>query len=143
MNTIFSVHWLLIASIWYFGNGVLHDIFVIKAHKGEYNRELLRLLMDGHVLILSEIVLFVCYLMALSKIQCGPLIGIIVAVAMLGYCFMIFPFLKSFVTMGISVIVIIVCIRMHPTFPDIYKVMEKYRDTPGVVGGPDASSGNH
>ena len=76
MNTLLSIHWALVASLFYFGNGLLHDIFVLKDHKGDYDRELLRLLMDGHVLMLSGAVMFVCYLMMLSKIQCGATITI-------------------------------------------------------------------
>ena len=126
MNTLFSIHWILISSLFYFVNGILHDIFVIKKHKGNYNRELLRLLMDGHVLLLSGIILFVCYLMMLNKIQYGASIAIIVAIAMLIYCFMIFPFLKSFGTIAISIMVIIVSIRLYSTFPNIYEVMQNY-----------------
>ncbi len=127
MKILFSIHWILIASLWYFINGVLHDIFIIKNHKGSYDRELLRLLMDGHVLIISGAILFVCYLMMLSKIQCGITIAIIVAIGMLIYCLMIFPFLKSFITMAISIMVIIVGIRLYSTFPSIWDIMEKYR----------------
>jgi|ERR1019366_773886 hypothetical protein len=127
MKTLFSIHWVLIASLWYFGSGVLHDIFVIKNHKGIYDRELLRLLMDGHVLIVSGVILFVCYLMMLSKIQCGITIAIIIAIGMLIYCLMIFPFLKSYVTMAISIMVIIVGIRAFPTFPSIWDIMQKYK----------------
>ena len=127
MNVLLSPYWLLGAAIWYFGNGVLHDIFVIRGHKGGYDRELLRLLMDGHVLILSGIIMFVCYLMVLNKMQYGALIGIIVSLAMLLYCVMIFPFLKSIGTIIVTNIVIIVCIRLYTTLPDVYKVMEKYR----------------
>jgi len=127
MKTLLSIHWILIASLFYFVNGVLHDIFVIKKHWGNYDRELLRLLMDGHVLVLSGIILFVCYLMMLNKIQCGAIIAIIVAVGMLVYCAMIFPFLKSFVTMGISGMVIIVSIYLYNTFPSIYDIMQKYK----------------
>jgi hypothetical protein len=126
-NILLSVHWILIASIWYFGSGILHDIFVLQGHTGGYTRELLLLLMDGHVLIFSGAVLFVCYLMMLSKIQCGSTIGIIVALSMLIYCAMIFPFLKSFGTVAISVMVIIVCLRVYYTFPSIWEVMQKYR----------------
>jgi hypothetical protein len=124
MAFLTSIHWALAASIWYFANGVLHDIFVLLRHKGGYNRELLRLLMDGHVLMLSGAVLFVCYLMMLNRIQCGGVIGIIVAVFMLMYCLMIFPFLKSIVTMVISLILLVVCIRAVQVFPDIYKIMQ-------------------
>lgn len=127
MKTLFSVHWILITSLWYFISGVLHDIFVIKKHKGDYDRELLRLLMDGHVLILSGVVLFVCYLMMLSKIQCGNTIAIIIAIFMLIYCFMILPFLSSYLTMALSIIVIIVSVYLFSTFPSIWDVMEKYR----------------
>ena len=127
MNTLLSIHWALVTALFYFVNGLLHDIFVIKAHKGEYNRELLRLLMDGHVLMLSGAVMFVCYLMMLSKIQCGPTIAIIVAAFMILYCIMIFPFLKSFGTIAISIMVIIVAIKAYSTFPSIWEIMEKYR----------------
>lgn len=127
MKTLFSVHWIFITSLWFFASGVLHDFFVIKNHKGNYDRELLRLLMDGHVLILSGVVLFVCYLMMLSKIQCGNTIAIIVAFFMLIYCFMIFPFLSSYLTMALSVMVIIVSLYLFSTFPSIWDVMEKYR----------------
>ena len=128
MKSILTVHWILVAALWYFVNGILHDVFVYINHKGKYDRELLRLLMDGHVLILSGIVMFVCYLMMLSKIQCGALVAIIVAAAMLIYCIMIFPFLKSIGTMFISLIAIMVCINLYSTFPDIWEVMRKYRE---------------
>ena len=127
MNWLLSIHWALIAAVWYFGNGVLHDIFVLLNHKGKYDRELLRLLMDGHVLILSGAVVFVCYLMMLSKIQCGGLIGIIIGVGMLVYCAMIFPFLKSFGTIIISILLIIVSIKAIYSFPNIYNIMQNYK----------------
>ena len=112
MQTLFSVHWILAAALWFLINGVLHDVFVIIRHKDGYNRDLLRLLMDGHVLILSGAVLLVCYWMLLNKIPSAAIIAIIVAVGMLIYCGMIYPFLKSFVTMIISSILIVVCIRL-------------------------------
>lgn len=127
MNWIFSIHWVLISAVWYFGNGILHDIFVLLNHKGKYDRELLRLLMDGHVLMLSGAVVFVCYLMMLNKIQCGGVISIIIAGFMLVYCIMIFPFLKSFVTMSISIMLIIVSVKAIREFPNIYDIMQKYK----------------
>jgi hypothetical protein len=126
MSWLFSVHWVLVSAVWYFGNGILHDIFVLINHKGKYDRDLLRLLMDGHVLMLSGAVVFVCYLMMLNKIQCGGVISIIIAVGMLLYCAMIFPFLKSFGTMTISVILIIVSIKAIKDFPNIYDIMQNY-----------------
>jgi hypothetical protein len=127
MNWMLSIHWALVASVWYFGNGILHDAFVLVKHKGKYDRELLRLLMDGHVLLLSGAVVFVCWLMMLHKIQCGGLISIIVAAFMLLYCVMIFPFLKSVGTILISIVLIIVSIRAMNGFPNIYEIMSKYR----------------
>ena len=105
MNTFSSETWLLIASLWYTVNGLLHDIFVIRDHKGGYDRELLRLLMDGHVLILSGIVLFISWLMLRQGIAWGALIGFVIGTGMIVYCIMIFPFLKSLVTLIISIVV--------------------------------------
>ncbi|HWY12659.1 MAG TPA: hypothetical protein VN026_15100 [Bacteroidia bacterium] len=116
MNIILSIHWILISAGWYFLMGILHDIFVIKNHKGPYDRELLRLLMDGHVLMLSGIILAICYFMMMNKIQYAPWIALIVGVGMLVYCFMIFPFLKSFVTMFISVMVVLVALRLNSDY---------------------------
>ena len=81
--------------MWYFGNRLLHDAFVLIKHKGKSDRELLRLLMGGQVLMLWGATVFVCWLMMLYKIQCGGLIAIILAAFMLVSCAMIFPFLKS------------------------------------------------
>jgi hypothetical protein len=119
MNWLFSIHWVLITSLWYFINGVLHDVFVLINHKGKYDRDLLRLLMDGHVLILSGVIVFICYLMMLNKIEYAALICIVVAAFMLLYCAMIFPFLKSFVTIAISLMLIIVSVKAMSSFPII------------------------
>lgn len=127
MKGLLSIHWALIASVWYFGNGILHDAFVLINHKGKYDRELLRLLMDGHVLMISGAVVFVCWLMMLNKIQCGGVISIIIAVGMLLYCAMIFPFLKSYLTMAISIMLIIVSLKAISSFPDIYDIMQSYK----------------
>lgn len=127
MKILFSVHGVLITALWFFGNGMLHDIFVLKQHQGPYNRELLRLLMDGHVLMLSGAVLFVCYLMMLNRIQCGATISIVIAAFMLLYTLLIFPFLKSFVTMGLSLWLILVSIKALQDFPNIYNIMQAHR----------------
>ena len=120
MNILFSIHWVLISSLWYFINGILHSIAVIKNHEGDYDRELLRLLMVGHLLVFSGIILFVCYLMLLHKIQYGAIITIIVSISMLSFCALIYPFLKSFVTIAISLMIVIVSIRAYRLFPNIY-----------------------
>ena len=111
MNNLLSVHWALVSALWYFVNGILHTSAVINQHKGAYDRELLRLLMDGYVLLLSGALVFVCWQMMNKNIIYGGVIGIIVAGFMLVYCGMIFPFLKSFGTMAISIVLILVCIK--------------------------------
>ncbi len=127
MNWLLTIHWAIIASVWYFGNGLLHSSTILIRHKGPYDRELLRLLMDGHVLMLSGAVVFVCWLMMLNKIQCGGVISIIVAGFMLLYCLMIFPFLKSFGTMAISIFLILASIKAIYSFPDIYEIMQHHQ----------------
>jgi membrane-bound ClpP family serine protease len=79
------------------------------------------------MLMLSGAVVFMCRLMMLSKIQCGGVIGIIVAAFMILYCLMIFPFLKSYVTMVISIFLIITAIKAIYSFPNIYKIMQNYK----------------
>lgn len=127
MKIVFSIHWALIASMWYFVNGILHSATVLMQHKGKYDRELLRLLMDGHLLMLSGAVVFMCWLMMLSKIQCGGVVSIIVAAFMLIYCAMIFPFLKSYVTMLISIMLIVASIKAIYDFPNIYNIMQNFK----------------
>jgi hypothetical protein len=112
ISTLLSIHWFLAAAVWYSVNGILHDIFVLREHKGPYNRELLRLLMDGHVLILSGIILFICWNLVRINPFYGALTGIVTALAMIAYCLMIFPFLKSLVTLAISIVIVLVCIRV-------------------------------
>lgn len=112
MSSVLSGYWLLAAALWYFINGLLHDIFVLKQHKGGYDRELLRLLMDGHVLILSGLLIGVAYFMLPHDTKYGAIIGLIVTAFMLVYCAMIFPFLKSIGTIAVSAITLAACIRL-------------------------------
>jgi hypothetical protein len=127
MKWLFSAHWVLVASLWYLGNGTLHDIFVLLRHKGPYSRELLRLLMDGHVLLLSGAVLLVAYAMVLNKIVFGAILGIVIGAFMLLYCAMIFPFLKSMGTVLISLWLIAVCAKLIRDFPDIFNIMQPFK----------------
>jgi hypothetical protein len=108
MKTILINYLPLLASVWYFAAGLLHDIFIIKEHKGDYNRDLLRLLMDGHVLMLSGILTFISYLMLKNNIPSANVILLTIGISMLMYCAMIFPFLKSFATIIISSAVVLV-----------------------------------
>ena len=93
---------LLLAGVWYFVNGVLHDVFVLVKHKTGYDRELLRLLMDGHVLMLSGALCIFGSFMPLEASFYTAVLGFITGIFMLGYCIMIWPFLKSVMTTIIS-----------------------------------------
>jgi len=112
MNSVLSLHWFLVAAFWYGINGMLHDIFILREHKGPYDRDLLRLLMDGHVLILSGIVAAICWYMLKDGIIYGAITGMVVAIGMIVYCLLIFPFLKSFVTLALSIFLVCVCLRI-------------------------------
>jgi len=116
MRNILSIHWFLFAGGWFIVNGFLHDVFVLRAHKGPYNRDLLRLLMDGHVLLLSGAVLVICWFMARHGISYSYLLALVIALGMIVYCAMIFPFLKSFVTLGISIVLCILCVSKWLNF---------------------------
>jgi hypothetical protein len=120
MKGILTFHWALAASIWYLGSGLLHTIAVLIRHKGEYDRELLRLLMDGHFLMISGAIMFISWRMLVNNIHYGGMISLIVSGFMLIYCAMIFPFLKSFFTMALSIILIIVSIRAINTIPNLH-----------------------
>jgi len=102
-----SAPWIIFGgSLWLFVNGLLHDIFVLINHKGGYNRDLLRLLLDGHVLMLGGGVLFISFLMVKQNVPYGSALAVVVGASTLVYCGMIFPFLKSFGTMAVSLAVI-------------------------------------
>jgi hypothetical protein len=46
---------------WALANGALHDVFGLIRHKTGYDRDLLRLLMDGHILITCGIMQMIAY----------------------------------------------------------------------------------
>jgi hypothetical protein len=110
MSSLHTDHALLLTAAWYGINGVLHDTFVLRQHTKSYDRDLLRLLMDGHVLLLSAAIMLVSWLMVRQGLNWGYLTGAIVTLFMIIYCLMIFPFLKSFGTLIISFAVLLICI---------------------------------
>jgi hypothetical protein len=99
---------VLIAGVWNLANGILHDIFVLRSEHGkQYDRTLLRLLMDGHILITSGIVLLLCINGVRLHESFQSYIAITICCSMIVYCIMIFPFLKSLGTIGINLIALI------------------------------------
>ena len=88
---------------WMVTNGLLHDIFVLRSEHGKkYDRELLRLLMDGHILITCGAIQMIVYRGLQAQSQWACLTAGIACISLLVYCAMIFPFLKSLVTMALN-----------------------------------------
>src|SRR5579871_1490578 len=82
---------------WNLINGLLHDIFVLR-QKRKYDRDLLRLLMDGHILITCGIMQIIAYSGLQQHASWSFYVSGVASLSLLVYCAMIFPFLKSFVT---------------------------------------------
>lgn len=102
----------LAVGAWCIINGLLHDIFVLRSEYGKkYDRELLRLLMDGHVLITCGAMQVISFFGLRHNAHWAYAVAGIAAFSMLVYCAMIWPFLKSVMTIllntGLLVMLII------------------------------------
>jgi hypothetical protein len=98
----------LIAGGWAVLNGILHDIFVLRSEHGKtYDRELLRLLMDGHILITCGVFLLLSYIGLRENASWGYFVAGFACISLLVYCAMIFPFLKSLGTILINAAMLI------------------------------------
>jgi hypothetical protein len=97
----------VIAGIWALVNGVLHDYFVLRSEHGKvYNRDLLRLLMDGHILITCGAIQAVISSKLQSHEPWAFYIAGITTISLLVYCAMIWPFLKSVATIIINTVLL-------------------------------------
>jgi hypothetical protein len=113
MENILKHVWsvLLVAGGWDLANGILHDVFVLRSEHGkQYDRNLLRLLMDGHVLMTCGIILIAISVGVRSGHEYAYTVAAVALVSIIVYCFMIFPFLKSFVTLFINSLTLIILI---------------------------------
>ena len=93
--------------VWMILNGILHDIFVLKQHQGPYSRDLLRLLMDGHVLITCGLIQVLVYPGLQQGAAWAEGLAVMASARLLIYCAMIFPFLKSIFTMALNLACIV------------------------------------
>ncbi|MFI5131852.1 MAG: hypothetical protein ACHQFX_17745 [Chitinophagales bacterium] len=107
---------IIVVGGWLVINGILHDVFVLSQHGKVYDRNLLRLLMDGHILIFSGVILLFCYNGIQHKQPWALYTAIVVCVSMLLYCAMIFPFLKSIATILLNVVLLILLLIKLPGF---------------------------
>ena len=99
---------------WMLLNGVLHDIFVLRSEHGkQYDRNLLRLLMDGHILITCGIMLLIAGFGIQKSEHTAYYIAGLASFSALIYCAMIFPFLKSIITILLNLIVLVLLVVRH------------------------------
>ncbi len=106
------LEWIVLgAGLWAVINGLLHDIFVLRSDYGKkYDRELLRLLMDGHVLITCGAIQAVSYMGIQAHHNWAYCMAGIATMSLLIYCAMIWKFLKSIATIFINATVLILLI---------------------------------
>jgi hypothetical protein len=89
----------LLVGGWAVVNGILHDVFVLASEHGKkYDRDLLRLLQDGHILITCGVMQMIAYKGLQVNASWAYYVAGAACVSMLVYCGIIFPFLKSVVT---------------------------------------------
>ena len=94
---------ILAIGIWSALNGILHDIFVLAGEHGKtYDRNLLRLLFDGHILITCGVMLLISFAGLKTEEPWAFYIAIASCASLFIYCMMIWKFLKSIVTTTLS-----------------------------------------
>ncbi|HWY99277.1 MAG TPA: hypothetical protein VNY36_09335 [Bacteroidia bacterium] len=102
---------VLIVGAWAIINGILHDIFVLRSEHGKvYDRNLLRLLMDGHILITCGAVQMLAYSGIEEHANWAYYMAGVASLSLVIYCAMIWPFLKSVVTTVINVALLVLLV---------------------------------
>jgi uncharacterized membrane protein HdeD (DUF308 family) len=101
----------LLIGAWMVISGILHDIAVLRSEHGrEYNRDLLRLLMDGHILITCGAIQMIAFMGLRHNEPWAYYIAFTACVSLLIYCAMIFPFLKSLFTITLNALLVILLV---------------------------------
>lgn len=127
MKWLFSIHWALIASMWYLGSCIFSIAGVLSKNALKIEGVSSGLMADSLLLLLSGAVVFVCYLMLLNKIQCGGIISIIISTIMLLYSIIDLPSVQASITLAICIFLIITSIKAVRSFPNIYDIMQNYK----------------
>ena len=107
-------YFIAFAGIWALGNGELHDVFILLQRK-PFDRELIRLMIDGHILIFSGILYLLCYSGIREQQALAYVVTLAVAVFLLGYCGLIFKILPSILTIVINLIVLVWAVKDYLT----------------------------
>ena len=101
----------LVVGGWALVSGILHDAAVLMSEHGKkYDRDLLRLLMDGHILITCGIMQMIAYLGLRNHESWAYYVSGVACISLLVYCGMIFPFLKSIGTIFLNASLLILLI---------------------------------
>jgi hypothetical protein len=100
-----------IVGCWALVNGILHDIFILLSDHGKkYDRDLLRLLMDGHILMTCGIMQLLSCIGLRTGEDWAFYVAGISCISLLVYCGLIFPFLKSFFTALLNLLLLILLV---------------------------------
>ena len=98
-------HFIMGLGIWTALNGVLHEIFVLLSdHAKQYDRNLLRLLVDGLILMFAGTILILLFSGLKSEQSIFTFIALTCSVTIVIYCALIFPFLPTYGMMILHII---------------------------------------
>ena len=92
----------LLISGWAVLNGIAHDAQILHEHKFKeegYNRHLLYLLLSRHIIILSGLMEMVAFWGVKENQTWAFVVAGLASLTFIIYCLMIWPFLKSVLTM--------------------------------------------
>jgi hypothetical protein len=107
-------YFIALAGVWALGNGILHDVFILLQRR-PFDKDLIRLMIDGHILIFSGILYLLCYNGIREQQTLAYLVTLAAAVFLLGYCALIFKILPSILTIVINLMVLVWVIMDYPT----------------------------
>src|SRR5688500_3450497 len=108
-----NLQWFIaFAGAWTMGNGILHDVFVL-AERRPFDRELIRLLIDGHILIFGGVVYLICFQSVHAFNPTAWWVCFANALFLIGYCLLIFKLLPAIGMMFLNLMVLLVLWFQH------------------------------
>jgi hypothetical protein len=111
-----NMQWIVaFAGVWTLGNGILHDVFVL-AERRPFDHELIRLLIDGHIMIFGGVVYLICFQSLNAFNMTAWWVCVANAVFLIGYCMLIFKLLPAVGMMFVNALVLLVLMLMYYTF---------------------------
>ena len=111
-----NLQWVVaFAGAWTLANGILHDVFVLRA-RHVWDRELIRLLIDGHVLMFGGVVYLLCFRDLHAFNLTAWWVCFANALFLLGYCALIYRMLPAVGMFLINALVLFVLVFMYFTF---------------------------